>query len=645
MGAMFMAPFFIYSTVSISPDFPAACFRIAAVNYPFSITRRPLLALPVQPERQALGIQVDIHFQPFVAALRVIRKTVFVQSRAKVGAHHCLDFFEPLVAAVVAGAATGNFDKSHQVCMQVFRQALKFGNPAVMRQERGVRTERQQAIDRCMRLFGVEMRRCRGRKNERAILRIEGTIRNTEGIAGEHDVGATIMDAVMVQGMPGRMQEIQAAGAKIQAVTFVHRNDAFRGNRLDAAIKLDKGLFAINRLGAGNQFFRVHEMRRTARVHDDFRVRQFFQQGARATGVIKVNVRKQDVIDVLDRDILQLQRVQQRRHGMRGAGVNESGMAVAHDKMAGIKLRLDVAGVYRRDSGRKLGQAIVGRCHHSHHSATTRLSVHAGCSSFCLMAMPPGKALPLPDRRCPVNPGRRPAMQQFRRSLQLLLILPLFILLGCQPVNTGEQEHSVSTQGTAELMVAPDQAEITFGIEHRASDLETARAQAEQSVHGLLKVTEKLAIPAGQVDSTQIVTRPEYRYDDGERHFLGYFVARRVRITLHDLELLGPLTDGAFKAGINTAEPPQLAVSNPREHYRRVLELAATDAHANAKTLANSLNARLGKVLAISEGGSQDGPIIERSFRMTADAAPETAMQAGRIRFSATVSASFALKD
>lgn len=232
-------------------------------------------------------------------------------------------------------------------------------------------------------------------------------------------------------------------------------------------------------------------------------------------------------------------------------------------------------------------------------------------------------------------------------KLSNIMLLPLVLVMaGCQSVNTGSSENSISTRGTAELMVTPDQAEISFGVEHRSGDLEEARRLAEESVRKLLALTEELSIPPEQVDSTQFVTRPEYRYDDGERKFVGYYVAREIRITLKDLELLGPLTDGAFKAGINSLAPPQLGVSNSREYYRKALRLAAEDARANALTLADSLDARLGRVLSIFEGGVSNEPLYARQpAQLSEVVSGGAAMQAGQVRFTATVDAKFTLHD
>ena len=227
---------------------------------------------------------------------------------------------------------------------------------------------------------------------------------------------------------------------------------------------------------------------------------------------------------------------------------------------------------------------------------------------------------------------------------RILLLLALFPLAACQSVNTSAEARNIATRGVGEVSVAPDQAEIAFEIEERSRDLAESRSAAEQAVGKLLKLASELGIASEQVDSTGILIRPEYSFHEGERQFVGYYVSRRVRVTLYDLALLGPLTDGAFQAGINAIGSPSLSVSNPREHYRKALELAAEDAHANAQILAATLDARVGKVQSISEAGSTGRPPLEREFRMSmATAEGETNMQAGRIRFSATVEARFEL--
>lgn len=228
--------------------------------------------------------------------------------------------------------------------------------------------------------------------------------------------------------------------------------------------------------------------------------------------------------------------------------------------------------------------------------------------------------------------------------------LPLFLLLcatlaGCEPAADATAPRTLAVSGQAEISVEPEIAVVTLAVQARADRLEKARADAAEVTDRVLELTRSLDIPKESVRSTNIVVTPEFDWVEGRQELRGYLVQREVRVDLADLAKLGPLVERAVQAGVNQVSPPELKVRESRELHRRVLKLAAEDAEANARALADTLDVSLGKVRslrALESGGVPPVPMQEMAFRArAADSGGEQTYQAGRITVMARVEAEF----
>jgi uncharacterized protein YggE len=170
----------------------------------------------------------------------------------------------------------------------------------------------------------------------------------------------------------------------------------------------------------------------------------------------------------------------------------------------------------------------------------------------------------------------------------------------------------------------------------------------DTSTH-VVQLLDKLEVERKHVNTTGASVRPEYRWnkESQQQNLIGYIAERTIKVELKDLTKLGDLIEGSVTAGVNQIQPPTLDSSKRREVHRESLALAADDARANARTLAEALDAKLGKALEINaaEYSPQPAPML----RMQADASmAESAGQsynAGEIRFDARVNVVFELVD
>lgn len=227
------------------------------------------------------------------------------------------------------------------------------------------------------------------------------------------------------------------------------------------------------------------------------------------------------------------------------------------------------------------------------------------------------------------------------------LFILLFGLAACQPAPNAEIGRTVSVSGEGEISVEPEIAVVRLTVQARNAKLGAAQNEAGKITSAVLELAESLNIAREQVQSTQVHVQPEFDWRDGRQTFRGYLVQREVRVELEDLEKLGPLVERAMQAGVNQVSEPELRVQEPRRLHREALRLAAADAQANARVLAESLGAELGKVRRIDAHEQGDGPVRPMRMQMMESAAGgqgEQTYQAGRITVRVRVSGEFELR-
>lgn len=208
----------------------------------------------------------------------------------------------------------------------------------------------------------------------------------------------------------------------------------------------------------------------------------------------------------------------------------------------------------------------------------------------------------------------------------------------------------VTVDGNGSVTAQPDIAHVTLAIQSRNMEVSEARNHAVDITRAFLQLCEELDIDDENIHTSGLNIQPEYRWDDRTRQQVlrGYLVRRQFNVELDDLDKLGDLLEGAIDAGVNEASPPRLASSRERELHREALALAAKDAEANARTLAESLGGSLGDVIDIRATQNVVAQPMARmaggmNLAMAAESGGEDTYAIGEIRFEAFVTASFGL--
>lgn len=225
-------------------------------------------------------------------------------------------------------------------------------------------------------------------------------------------------------------------------------------------------------------------------------------------------------------------------------------------------------------------------------------------------------------------------------------LLPALFLFASVCAMADDVVQTVSVTGNGRVNTLPDRATVQMSIVSRAKELDAAQAGAVKVTAAVLSLTDELDIKRNKVDTTGATVRPDYRWnrDTEKQELLGYIAERQMNVKVDDLDRLGRLVEGAVAAGVNQVSPPQLDSSRRETKHREALAVAAKDARANAEVLAETLGAKLGNPISISDGSAPPRPPVPQ-LRMAAAMESDSAAtyNAGDLTITATVSVVFEL--
>jgi hypothetical protein len=197
--------------------------------------------------------------------------------------------------------------------------------------------------------------------------------------------------------------------------------------------------------------------------------------------------------------------------------------------------------------------------------------------------------------------------------------------------------------GTAQVLVAPDEATVRLGIVRQSPNAQNAQEQANAVAQEILSGIGKLGIPANQIQTARLVLSPIYapRGPDSRDapRIVAYNATNTVSVRVDNLSLIGSVIDAGLKAGANQLEGVRFGLRNDLPSRQQALKQAVEEARSKAQTMADALRVNLVEVLEALEGGVS---IVDRleplaGGRVMAAAAAETPVSPGQIEVNANV--------
>jgi uncharacterized protein YggE len=216
-----------------------------------------------------------------------------------------------------------------------------------------------------------------------------------------------------------------------------------------------------------------------------------------------------------------------------------------------------------------------------------------------------------------------------------------------------DPRRTISVQGTAEVMMAPDQVEISMSVETNNMTLDKAREENDSKVSAILAMVKKMGVEDKYIQTDYMTVEPRYdqKYGDNgqpsERVFEGYYMTKHMTITLRDVTKYEKLIAEALKLGTNYVNGASFEVSNSRKVKDQARLDAIKSAKEKATALAAELGQKVGKPLMINEGTNSYYPLaanVRSEYKGTYQDNEVMSTAPGQIKIEAEVSVVFELE-
>ncbi|HZP56630.1 MAG TPA: SIMPL domain-containing protein [Dehalococcoidia bacterium] len=212
-------------------------------------------------------------------------------------------------------------------------------------------------------------------------------------------------------------------------------------------------------------------------------------------------------------------------------------------------------------------------------------------------------------------------------------------------VQSGNEQHGISTQGQGTVHATPDVAQVTLGVSVLDDSVAAARDRAAASLNAMIDSLKANGVADKDIQTQYLSVSPEYDYTNGRQLLKGFRVQNSVTATVRDIGRTSKAVDDAITAGGDDAQVQGIAftIDKPESLQDQARQQAVADARARAETLAKASGVSLGDPIQISEsGGPAPVPVAAGELKRAADAS--TPIQPGELDVTVNVSVTWEIK-
>jgi uncharacterized protein YggE len=233
------------------------------------------------------------------------------------------------------------------------------------------------------------------------------------------------------------------------------------------------------------------------------------------------------------------------------------------------------------------------------------------------------------------------------KVIGITFLLALLFAINSNAQSVKYEQQTLSVNGSGEVYIDPDLANISFAVETNA---ETASEAVKGNAEKTNKVLEALKSQIGKDDTlstTGYNLSPVYEYNNQTKksEFTGYRATNSVLVKTFNLKNVGNLIDSAAEAGSNSIQGLTFDSTKRNEHMKQALAKAVKDAKTTAETVANAAGVKITTIYQISPSYNYPVPVY-RDFAESkmAAAPPPTPIEAGEITIKASVNMVFGIE-
>ena len=203
---------------------------------------------------------------------------------------------------------------------------------------------------------------------------------------------------------------------------------------------------------------------------------------------------------------------------------------------------------------------------------------------------------------------------KIKTILFVILAIALVAVTGCiQVPQNPKEDNTINVQGTSELTVKPDKAEVWVGISILNSTAAEAQNQANIVINNIIAGLKNKGFSEADIQTDQLSLYEERTWNNnGESKVVGWRATQTLKVKTTNLTKVGTIVDVAVNNGANQIQNIQFGLSDAKEkeYKKQALTEATTNAREKAETIAESLGVKLGTVKTVSESNYYSYPYV-----------------------------------
>jgi len=222
-----------------------------------------------------------------------------------------------------------------------------------------------------------------------------------------------------------------------------------------------------------------------------------------------------------------------------------------------------------------------------------------------------------------------------------MLLLSVAPARNAQADTTTVSQSSITVNAQGSVMVAPDEAFVTVGVQE--TDLQASKAQDEANtvIAAAIAQIKALGIPSRDIQTQSISLSPQY---DDKGVLTGFMASDTLAITVEQIKQTGAVIDAGVGAGANQNVGVSFALKNDAAAQTAALKAAVALAQQKAKTVAAQLGISLaGAKVQATESTMQTSPqpVYAENAPVAGRAAMSTPVQAGTLTITDDVTLTY----
>lgn len=169
---------------------------------------------------------------------------------------------------------------------------------------------------------------------------------------------------------------------------------------------------------------------------------------------------------------------------------------------------------------------------------------------------------------------------------------------------------TISVSGKGEILVKPDIATFSFGIQEESLVVGTAQDKVAKSENTILDFLKKGGVSADDIKVSDYNIYPRYDYvrygtdvyGGGKQVLAAYVVSESVEVKVRNISDAGKLIGSMGELGATNLSGLSFSVDKQDDVMKEARGKAIADAKVNAEKLAKELGVSLGKIVDFSDG-------------------------------------------